>query len=134
MERELEVIFAHAGKRMTTPRKEIFRTLQQSQKPLSIAMISTLCKEIDRTSVYRTIELFNQLGIVKSVQLGWRQRYELADPFKMHHHHLSCTKCGQLVDLQSPDIEKLVEVVATQHKFAVTDHTFEIRGLCRHCR
>lgn len=80
MERELEVIFARASRRMTTPRKEIFRVFQNSNEPLSVATISTQCSNIDRTSVYRTIELFIQLNVVKPVQLGWRQRYELADP------------------------------------------------------
>ena len=134
MERELEVIFARASRRMTTPRKEIFRVFQNSNEPLSVATISTQCSNIDRTSVYRTIELFIQLNVVKPVQLGWRQRYELADPFKSHHHHLSCTKCNQLVDLQSSQFENIVGTIAKQHGFVVTDHTFEMRGLCSDCR
>lgn len=133
MEKELETIFAQQKLRITRPRREIFRVLQQSKAPLSAPMINTHCTTANRTSVYRTLELFHRLGIIKSVQFGWRQRYELADPFKIHHHHLSCTKCGQLIDLQSPDIENLVNVIASQNNFVVTDHTFEIRGLCQDC-
>lgn len=134
MERELEIIFTREKHRLTTPRRAVFRVLRDSKVPLSASMITAACPSIDRTSVYRTLELFRKLGVIKSIQLGWRERYELADPFKTHHHHLSCTQCGRLVDLHSSKIEKIVAAIASEHEFKATDHTFEIRGLCDACR
>ncbi len=134
MERELEVIFAREQLRLTTPRKVVFQVLQQSETPQSAVVIAKQCKTVDRTSVYRTLELFAQLGIVQTVPLGWKQRYELTGPFKSHHHHMSCTKCGRLIDLHSQKFERLVTAVAAEHGFTAKDHTFEIRGLCSSCQ
>ena len=134
MERELETLFAQKQLRLTTPRKAVFRILHETKEPLSAPSIAAKCQSIDRTSVYRTIKIFGQLGIIKSVQIGWRQRYELADPFKSHHHHLSCSSCGQLIDLHSTKIERIVSTIASEHNFKATDHSFEIRGLCKNCR
>lgn len=134
MEQELEIIFTREKLRLTTPRKVVFKVLKESTAPLSVAMITDRCQSIDRTSVYRTIDIFVQLGIVKAIPLGWKQRYELADPFKLHHHHLSCTNCKRLIDLHSSRIEHIVATIASEHNFVVDDHTFEIRGLCDKCR
>ena len=133
MENELEVLFAKEGLRLTSARKEVFRLLYRSEKPLSIASIAKALSGIDRVSVYRTIELFQNLGIVNPVPLGWKQLYELTSPFKAHHHHLSCIKCGKLVDVHSKKFEQLVASVAREHNFTAHDHTFEIKGLCSDC-
>ncbi len=133
MENELEVLFAQEGLRLTSARKEIFRLLYRSETPVSIAAIAKDLSGIDRVSVYRTIELFQNLGIVNPVPLGWKQRYELTSPFKAHHHHLSCIKCGKLVDVHSKKFEQLVASVAREHNFTAQDHTFEIKGFCSDC-
>lgn len=133
MENELEVLFAQEGLRLTSARKEIFRLLYRSETPVSIAAIAKDLSGIDRVSVYRTIELFQNLGIVNPVPLGWKQRYELTSPFKAHHHHLSCIKCGKLLDVHSKKFEQLVANVAREHNFTAQDHTFEIKGFCSDC-
>ena len=134
MERELEAIFAREGIRLTKPRKLIFKTLHDSDAPLSASLISQRCDSIDRVSVYRSLELFVRLGIARRVPIGWKQRYELTDPFRSHHHHLSCTKCGRLIDVHSQKFEQLVNTVVAEYNFVASDHTFEVRGLCEDCR
>lgn len=134
MERELEVIFAQKRLRLTVPRRAVFTAMHDADAPLSIGQLVKNCPSIDRTSVYRTLELFGELGITKVIHTGWKQQYELTSPFKSHHHHLSCVRCGRLVDLHSHKFERLVASVAAEHDFSPTDHTFEIRGLCRSCR
>lgn len=134
MERELEAIFRHKNLRLTTPRREIFTVLRSSKTPLSASIIARSCPVIDRVSIYRTIKLFLHLGIVESVPLGWKQRYELTGPFKSHHHHLTCVKCAKLIDIQSLQFERVVAQVANSYDFAAHDHTFEIRGYCKNCR
>lgn len=109
-------------------------TMKKHEEPMTASSIAGLCKKIDRTSVYRTLELFTQLGIAHEVPMGWKQRYELASPFKSHHHHLSCNGCGKLVDIHSPQLERTMARIASEHGFTVDSHTFEIRGLCSECR
>ena len=133
MERELEVIFAREKIRLTHPRKVIFKILHESDAPLSASMIAKQCQSIDRVSVYRSLDLFVRLGIARSVPIGWKQRYELTDPFRSHHHHLSCTSCGQLIDVRSEKFETMINNLVTEYGFLPTDHTFEVRGLCKDC-
>lgn len=133
MDNELEVIFAREGLRLTEPRRAVFRLLTKSHEPLSIADIVKRAPKADRVSVYRTIDLFDRLGIVRSVSFGWKLRYELTSPFKAHHHHLSCTKCDKLIDVHSQKFEQIVASVSKEHGFAPEDHTFEINGVCRDC-
>lgn len=134
MDNELEVIFAREQLRLTEPRRAIFRLLQKSDQPLSIADIAKGCPGTDRVSVYRSIELFDRLGIVQPVSFGWKLRYELTSPFKAHHHHLLCVQCGRLIDVHSQKFEQLVASVSKEHNFMAEDHTFEIKGLCADCR
>jgi len=134
MERELEVIFAREQLRLTKPRQVIFDVMHAAGAPLSIAAIAQLCPTIDRTSVYRTLELFVQLNIAEAVPHGWKQQYELTSPFKSHHHHLSCTNCGKIIDIHSKKFELLIANIAQENQFSAQDHTLEVRGLCSNCR
>jgi Fur family ferric uptake transcriptional regulator len=130
---ELEVIFARKSLRMTTPRQLVFESLRGSEMPLAIGDIIKKCPSIDRVSIYRTIELFGELGIVEVVPTGWKQRYELTSPFKSHHHHLYCTNCHKLIDIHSKRLEQLVASIAKESGFIADEHKFEVSGLCNKC-
>ncbi|RYG94537.1 transcriptional repressor, partial [archaeon] len=99
MHNELETVFAKEGYRLTSPRRAVFDVLHSSESPLAIAVIIKACPDVDRVSIYRTLELFTRLGITEIIPFGWKQRYELTSPFKPHHHHLYCTNCGILIDI-----------------------------------
>ncbi len=131
---ELEVIFAREQLRMTQPRQTIFEIMRASEVPLSIGDITKKCSQIDRVSVYRTLELFVRLDIAEVVPTGWKQRYELTSPFKSHHHHLYCTSCGALVDIHSKRLEQIVATIARDHEFTPSEHKFEVSGLCKSCQ
>lgn len=134
MNADLEKILNQNNLRITRPRHVVFTALYSSAKPLQIGEIAKLCPSIDRVSVYRTIELFTQLHIIATIPLGWKQQYELAEPFKPHHHHIHCAQCGMLVDIHSSDLETLVSAIAARYNFAVQSHKFEISGLCQQCQ
>ncbi len=131
---ELEVIFARNQLRMTTPRQAVFEAMRASEMPLSIGDITKKCPDVDRVSIYRTIELFVSLAIAEAVPLGWKQRYELTSPFQSHHHHLYCTSCGALVDIHSKKLEQLVASIARDYDFTPAEHKFEVSGLCEKCQ
>lgn len=119
--------------RLTQPRMVVFAALEHATKPLAISAIITACPAVDRVSVYRTIDLFSRTGIVVSTLHGWKQRYELAAPFRPHHHHLICTQCGRIIDIHSKKLEYIVAYIAARHQFEAHAHTFEIKGLCHNC-
>ncbi len=134
MER-LEEFFRAKGLRLTEPRRDIFRILETKDQPLTLGEIIKTSQFAERTSVYRTLRLFTKLGIVDMIQVGFKQRYELAEPFKAHHHHLVCLKCGELIDLErTPRLERLVSKLASAHNYELTAHHVELQGICSNCR
>lgn len=124
-----------AGYSLTKPRLAVFTALQAGKPRSMRELILDLSSVIDRASIYRTIELFEKLGIVVRVQSGWKYKIELSDAFLPHHHHLTCLNCGRVVSYEEPDeLENLISKIASQHGFVPKDHSMEISGLCPQCR
>jgi Fur family transcriptional regulator, ferric uptake regulator len=122
-----------AKKSMTEPRRLIFTHLLQG--PASIAeMAESLAESVDRTSVYRTIELFDRLGIVNRVWHGFKDQVELSEVFIPHHHHAVCERCGTAIDIISNDLEALLSKVAKSQGFLMVEHSVEITGYCARCQ
>lgn len=90
---------------------------------------------IDRASLYRTITLFEKLGIVHRIYIGWKYKVELSDVFLHHHHHISCVTCGRIVALkEESQIEALLSQLARRYDFEAQGHQLEIQGICSDCR
>ena len=90
---------------------------------------------IDRASLYRTIDLFEKLGLVHRIYIGWKYKVELSDIFRHHHHHISCSSCGKIVAItEEQQIERLLAELASRYGFVAQGHQLEIQGLCAHCR
>jgi len=97
-------------------------------------LISRAGDKVDRATIYRTIELFERLGIVTRINVGWKYRVELSDVFTDHHHHLHCTNCGKVIDLPSnPMLETMIDTLSAKADFSPRGHTLEIFGLCPAC-
>lgn len=119
---------------LTAPRMRAFGLLQ-NQPALSIKELIDLMKGFDQTTVYRTIDLFEKLGVITRVQLGWHSKIELSDTFQHHHHHLTCANCGKVSVLQEDEtIEHRIKLLSQASGFKPTDHQLEIRGLCQNCQ
>jgi len=121
------------GYSITKPRVAVFRALS-GHDPLSIHQLTGKVSEIDRASVYRTVDLFERLGIVQRLHTGWKYKLELSDRFAEHHHHLTCTNCSHTVSLNEDELEQLIDQLAAHHGFAPSSHQIEIQGLCATCR
>lgn len=94
----------------------------------------TSLPDIDRASIYRTVDLFVRLGIVDRLQFGWKYKLELSDTFSHHHHHMTCTSCHAVLAISENDaLESLLRELAANAEFTATGHQIEIRGLCKAC-
>lgn len=134
MKPDIRAVFTSHRLRITSPRLAVFTTLENSLTPISTIDIIKANPSVDKVSVYRTIELFVKLGVAIAIPHGWKQRYELAAPFRPHHHHSRCTKCGHIAEIHSPELEQFIAAMASNHGFYATSHTFEISGLCATCK
>jgi Fur family ferric uptake transcriptional regulator len=131
---QFESFFRDRGIRLTEPRREVFSILNEHEQPLTISELLKFSKIAERTSVYRTLDLFVRHGIVQMLQLKGKQRFELAEPFKAHHHHLVCTRCGELIQIDQQKLERIISRIADSHRYQLTSHHVELQGLCRDCQ
>jgi Fur family ferric uptake transcriptional regulator len=119
---------------LTKPRKFIFNLLL-GQEPQSIqTLVSRSKNEVDRATVYRTIELFENLGIVHRLNFGWKYKVELSDVFLGHHHHFHCSNCGKTYPLPpNPMLETMIDTTVAKEGFSPRSHNLEVYGLCGNC-
>jgi Fur family transcriptional regulator, ferric uptake regulator len=123
------------GYSMTKARQLVFKALE-NQEPLSMnELVKAVEDKIDRASAYRTVALFEKLGIVQRLQIGWKYKLELSDRFNYHHHHVSCTNCGMVAPLREDSLlETSLQNLAREYGFTPQSHQIEIQGLCARCR
>lgn len=128
-------IITSNGYRLTAAREKTF-SLLISPEPQSVRDILTKAGDsVDRVSVYRNLELFEKLGIVHRVYVGWKYKLELSDEFVAHHHHLSCLGCGKVIDIQDEaHIDEFIHDVAKKFGFTPRRHQFEVDGYCKDCQ
>lgn len=123
------------GYSLTKPRQIVFNVLSDSRQPLTMQdLIRRTNKEIDRASVYRTIDIFDETGITERIYSGWKYKLELSDAFQEHHHHFTCTNCGRVIPMKDEQIEKIIGDLAKTEKFKTESHQIEIQGLCAQCQ
>ena len=130
---KLLAILEKTGHSNTKPRQLIFEILS-NQKPISInELIKKVGDSMDRVSVYRTVELFEKIGIIQRVNIGWKYKIELADKFIEHHHHLVCLNCRNIVDINEQSLESLIDKIAEQYDYKIENHQIELQGYCIKC-
>lgn len=122
-----------SGFSSTNARKLVFEKLTEGPVAHS-ELASTLSRQIDRATTYRTLELFERLGIVNRIQQGMASRLELSEIFLPHHHHATCQQCGKVIDIVSPEIEAAISAVAHRYDFLAVDHSVELSGYCHECQ
>ncbi|MBN2365559.1 MAG: transcriptional repressor [Calditrichaeota bacterium] len=86
---------------------------------------------ISRATVYRTLDLLSQIGILKKENLGHNYAsYEL-DFNLPHHDHLICLECGKVVEFADPVIEKRQREICEKNGMEMIRHQLQIFGRCR---
>ena len=126
-------ILKRSGYSVTRPRWEVFQFLS-GKEPVSVSSITkALEKSIDRASVYRTVNLFQELGIVQRHNVGWKYKIELSDAFSEHHHHLTCIRCGKITMVHEKSLELSMKNTARWYGYQMTGHQVELQGYCEDC-
>ena len=134
MQQDFESILKDAGQSVTKPRRAVFDTLSHADEPLKNGDIARRTPDVDRASVYRTLELFTKLGVTTTTIRGWTPFTELAEPFKPHHHHMICEQCGCVEEIASDTLEDVLTLIANRHEFSLKSHTVELSGICITCK
>lgn len=126
--------------RVTEQRLQILRVIaENSDKHLTNEEIHDLVKlvnsDIGLATVYRTTQLLAQLGILTTLTIGdGKERYELKKETGGHtHHHLICSICGNVSEVEEDLLDDLEEKVERELGFKVMDHQLKFVGVCAEC-
>ncbi len=145
--KDLRVQFQKHRLRVTKPRRIIVDVLGSTIQHLSAEevffRVHKVYPNVGLTTVYRTLDLLEQMGIVVKQNFGdGRCRYELAENPKKpgHHHHLVCTSCRHVieyddfVDEEVGLLRKVEKELSRKHGFQIVSHVIQFHGLCTTCR
>lgn len=120
---------------ITNAREATFKLLISPEPQTISEVLAKANGLVDRVSVYRNVELFEKLGIVHRIYVGWKYKLELSDEYLAHHHHLSCLNCGKIIDIEDEKhIDDFIKEVADKFGFLPRRHQFEIDGYCKDCQ
>jgi Fur family ferric uptake transcriptional regulator len=131
----LQKILKEGGYSTTKARTLVCEALWDSEPQTMQQLSDKLHGKIDRASLYRTIDLFEKLGLVNRIYIGWKYKLELSDALTHHHHHISCMQCGRIIAIhEEAEIEQLIEKIASSHGIHAKQHQLEIQGVCQDCQ
>jgi Fur family transcriptional regulator, ferric uptake regulator len=126
-----------SGRRLTGQRQLLLQLIQEHGGHLDAHELYRLASErnprLSLSTVYRTMNLLRDLGLVSEVHLGEEHHhYELRATSE--HCHLVCIHCGRVVEIGYELIEQLKATVAEQHDFEITEAQVDLVGVCAACR
>jgi len=128
----IETVCLDKGMRMTEQRRVIARVLSDAEDHPDVeevyARASTVDPRISISTVYRTVKLFEDAGILEKHEFrDGRSRYEPTSD--EHHDHLIDLRTGEVIEFQNEDIEKLQRLVARELGYRLVDHRLELYGV-----
>jgi Fur family ferric uptake transcriptional regulator len=134
---DLGELLRDRGNRMTEPRLRVWEVLSRATGHLTVEEIvfevHKADPSINTSSVYRTLALFADLGLVRESQLGSDEgaRWELAHPDD--HFHLVCRSCGEVEHHEGDLVNQIRDHLASGHGFRAEAVDLVVTGLCSNC-
>jgi len=131
-------ILREHGYKLTPQRHAVLKVIAASHDHLTPGAIYERARlgnlDIGRVTVYRTLDLLNELKLVCRVHAGGGCRsYMMRRPTE-HHHHLICSGCGRVVDFVDCGLADLEKRLSEEARFDIKGHLLEFYGLCYDCR
>jgi len=140
LERSVQQRLVANGVRLTKGRRAVLAALQAADGPRSVAELhSSLGPEVPLSSLYRTLAVLEACDVVDPHHgLRGITRYELAEWIRGHHHHVVCTNCGTVDDVEldeatEKELARLIDDLASSVGLDPSRHTLEIEGRCHRC-
>ena len=129
---DIETLCAEKGLRITEQRRVIARVLSEAQDHPDVEALYERASAIDSgisiATVYRTVRLFEEAGILERHDFGdGRAHYEAADA--THHDHLIDVETGKVIEFVDEELEALQRRIAEKLGFRLVDHRMELYGV-----
>lgn len=125
------------GHKLTPQRLTVIKVMTASEDHMTPDELYDKARRVNpaigRVTVYRTLDVLNELGLLCRVhgRNGCRS-YLVRKPVE-HHHHLVCSSCGKVVDFTNCDLAEMEKKLSRESGFAIQGHLLEFYGVCRGC-
>lgn len=133
----LNTQLSEQGYKLTRQRKAVMEVVTQAHTRLSAADVYVQalrrCPDLGLTTVYRTLEILEQMGAIRRVHLDdGCEGFALAA--SEHSHHLICSRCQETIEFEDCNLNALLQRVAEQTGFTIQQHWLELVGVCPKCQ
>lgn len=127
---------SQAGYKLTHARLTVLQAIEQRDGHVTsaevLADVAELDESIGRASVFRTLDLFTRIGIVRPTYIdGLSPSYVLLPDG--HHHHIICTGCGDIIEFDDCCLGDLQNELSERYGVTISGHMLEFFGLCQRC-
>ncbi|MEX2031783.1 MAG: Fur family transcriptional regulator, partial [Dehalococcoidia bacterium] len=129
----IERLLARRGYRLTGPRRHLLEVMGGLGDHFAADAVVTAAPAVGRATVFRTLRLLQELGVVCQVVLDdGTIAYRLAP--EEHHHHLLCVECGAAEDFSSDALEGVLSELEASTGYTIEAHRLEVYGRCPACQ
>lgn len=126
-----------SGNKLTHARLVVLEALEQfSNHPTSaevLEAVNQIDESVGRASVFRALDLFTQLSIIRPTYVGTSAPQYVLMP-DGHHHHIVCLKCNKTIEFQDCGLEDLEATLEDRLGVRLTGHLLEFYGICKDCQ
>ncbi|MDQ6883080.1 MAG: transcriptional repressor [Candidatus Dormibacteraeota bacterium] len=126
-----------SGYRLTMQRQIVWDSLRQAKKHLSADdLLGQIRKQYPRfnvATIYRSLEVLEELGLIKETRIGDRGYYELAEE-GTDHYHLVCDQCGSTLHIEGDHLVPVLHHITEEHGFVVSSADLVVHGRCARCQ
>lgn len=138
--RDIKEILQDKGLKYTKQREIIYgifhcnQNVHMTTEEVYIEALKVM-PEIGIATIYRTVQVLEELGLITAITFeDGITRYELRKEEEMHnHHHLICTDCNKIIEVNVDLLENLEEKIEKTEKFQIRDHNLKFYGICKDC-
>lgn len=127
----------NAGYKLTNARLRVLESIQTLGGHCTSAdvldVVAQLDESIGRASVFRTLDLLTQLGIIRPTYVDTSMTPQYVMMPDGHHHHVICTNCNQVIEFEDCGLSELTAKLETQFNLEITGHLLEFYAICEHC-
>lgn len=137
VEQRLREVLQDTGRRMTRQRRLVLEVLQESEGHLDADAIYERARardsNISLATVYRTLSLLKDLGLVEEHRLGeGHAHFEAVQ--ENPHYHFTCLGCGCVIEFDAPEVDEVAQNVGEREGLRITDIHLFLSGYCDECR
>jgi Fur family transcriptional regulator, ferric uptake regulator len=136
-QREIRKRLKGSGFKATPQRMAILAAVEEMASQFTprqlLAKLRSKHPDIGLVTIYRTLKLLADSGLVCRMERSGAAQTYARSPSE-HHHHLVCTSCNRVVDVESCGLRELEDKLAAETGFTILDHHVEFEGLCRECQ